>query len=241
MDAKSIGLNISCMRKKCGITQNELADKLGVSSKAVSRWESGRGFPDITLFPQIASIFGVSIDYLMLGERKGITIAGNIIADIVKNIDVYPQIGMLTNISDITYAVGGCAPNTSINLAKIDSALPINVIGKVGNDAEGRYIISQLQKHNVGTDGVTFCAESETSFCDVMSMPSGERTFFHKKGANTFFSPDDINISSLNCNMLHIGYILLLDRFDMQDEKYGTVMAHFLADVQKAGIKNTVW
>ena len=240
MDAKSIGQNISALRKKCCLTQGELADKLGVSDKAVSRWESGRGFPDITVFPQLASIFGVSIDYLMLGERKGITIAGNIIADIVKNIDVYPQLGMLANVSDISYAVGGCAPNTSINLAKIDSGLPISVIGKVGNDSQGRYIISQLQKHNINTSAISFCSDSETSFCDVMSMPSGERTFFHKKGANEFFSPDDIDISTLNCNMLHIGYILLLDKFDMQDHQYGTVMARFLHDVQKVGIKTSV-
>ncbi len=176
----------------------------------------------------------------MLGERKGITIAGNIIADIVKNIEVYPEIGMLTNISDISYAVGGCAPNTSINLSKIDSTIPISVLGMLGNDSQGRYILSQLQKHNITTSGISFSSEEQTSFCDVMSMPSGERTFFHKKGANALFSPADIDIPSLNCDMLHIGYILLLDKFDEKDEKYGTVMARFLHDVQKNGIKTSV-
>ena len=73
-----------------------------------------------------------------------------------------------------------------------------------------------------------------------MSMPSGERTFFHKKGANVEFSPDDINFDKLNASIFHIGYILLLDTFDNKDEKYGTVMAGFLHDVQKRGIKTSV-
>ena len=240
MDSANIGKNICALRKKCGLTQNELAEKLGVSNKAVSRWESGRGYPDISVFPALASLFGVTLDYLMLGERKGITIAGNLIADIVKNIEVYPKIGMLTNISDISCAVGGCAANTSVDLAKIDSSLPVSVLGMVGNDSQGRFILSQLQKHNINTSGISMSPDEPTSFCDVMSMPSGERTFFHKKGANAVFSPDDIDLSSLNCNMLHIGYILLLDKFDAPDEKYGTVMARFLHEVQKCGIKTSV-
>jgi sugar/nucleoside kinase (ribokinase family) len=73
-----------------------------------------------------------------------------------------------------------------------------------------------------------------------MSIPSGERTFFHNKGANAEFCPDDIDVDSLNCNIFHIGYILLLDRFDEKDKQYGTVMARFLSSVQKRGIKTSI-
>ena len=79
-----------------------------------------------------------------------------------------------------------------------------------------------------------------TSFSDVMSIPSGERTFFHQKGANAAFSPKDFDISSLNCDLLHIGYVLLLDSFDAEDPKYGTVMARFLSGLQKSGIKTSI-
>ena len=119
MDAKSIGNTIAKLRKKNGMTQLALANKLDVSDKAVSKWESGQGYPDISVFPRLAALFGVSIDYLMLGEKKGIAIAGNMIVDIVKNIDSYPQLGMLSYVSDMSMAVGGCAPNTAINLVKI--------------------------------------------------------------------------------------------------------------------------
>ena len=61
MDAKSIGAVISKLRKSTGLTQSQLAKKLNISDKAVSRWESGIGFPEITQFPELAKIFGVDI------------------------------------------------------------------------------------------------------------------------------------------------------------------------------------
>lgn len=240
MDAKIIGNSISKLRKKCNMTQSQLAAKLNISDKTVSRWESGLGFPEITQFPKLAEIFGVTVDFLMNGERKGITIAGNILTDIVKTVDCYPQLGMLANVKDVSRAVGGCAPNTAIDLAKIDSSIPISVIGKIGDDEYGRYLLFQLSRYNIDCERVTVSPTKPTSFSDVMSLPTGERTFFHARGANSEFSPKDIDISSLDSAILHIGYILLLDSFDKEDSEYGTVMARFLHNVQARGIKTSV-
>jgi len=60
---QSIGMNISKLRKSKGVTQEELANFLGVSAQAVSKWECG-GTPDTELLPRIADYFGVSIDSL---------------------------------------------------------------------------------------------------------------------------------------------------------------------------------
>ena len=65
-------------------------------------------------------------------QHKGITIAGNMILDVVKSITDYPACGLLTHINSVSYAVGGCAPNTAVNLAKIDGGVPVSVIGKLG-------------------------------------------------------------------------------------------------------------
>ena len=240
MDCKSIGATVSALRKKSGMTQWELAQKLDVTDKAVSRWENGQSYPDITLFPRIASLFGVTVDFLLRGEKKGIAIAGNLLLDIVKNIEKYPEIGMLAQINDVSYAVGGCVPNVGIDLSRIDPTLPISAIGKIGTDENGRFVLSQLQKNGINVSKVAFSKDAPTGFSDVMSVPSGERTFFHQRGANAEFSPEDVDIASLNCDLLHIGYILLLDRFDEKDPEYGTVMARFLRDVQQSGIKTSV-
>mgnify|MGYP006380259033 CR=1 FL=1 len=67
--AHSIGKTIAELRKAKGWTQIELAEKLNVSDKAVSKWESEGGFPEITQLPVLAKIFDVSIDYLMTGVK----------------------------------------------------------------------------------------------------------------------------------------------------------------------------
>jgi len=59
-----LGNNIRALRRRDKKTQEELADVLGVTSQAVSRWESGGSFPDMNLIPSIANYFGVSIDEL---------------------------------------------------------------------------------------------------------------------------------------------------------------------------------
>lgn len=68
--AHSIGKTIAELRKAKGWTQVQLAEKLGVSDKAVSKWESEGGFPEITQLPVLAGLFNVTIDYLMVGNDK---------------------------------------------------------------------------------------------------------------------------------------------------------------------------
>ena len=67
--AHSIGKTIAELRKEKGWTQVELAEKLQVSDKAVSKWEKDDSFPSIEFFPILAQLFGVSIDYLMTGKK----------------------------------------------------------------------------------------------------------------------------------------------------------------------------
>ena len=69
MEKKTIGQFIAVLRKANGMTQQELADKLNVSNKAVSRWERDESAPDITLIPALAELLGVTCDELLKGER----------------------------------------------------------------------------------------------------------------------------------------------------------------------------
>jgi len=69
MEHKSIGSFLSALRKANGMTQQDVADRLNVSNKAVSRWERDECAPDITLIPALAEMFGVTCDELLKGER----------------------------------------------------------------------------------------------------------------------------------------------------------------------------
>ena len=69
-DTKNIGKKIVNLRKINNITQMELADLMGVSYQAVSNWERGSSMPDISKLPELAKIFGVTIDELLSGEES---------------------------------------------------------------------------------------------------------------------------------------------------------------------------
>lgn len=68
MNAQKTGGYLAMLRKTKGMTQQEAADRLGVSNKTVSKWESGGGFPDITVLPALAELYGVTADDILAGE-----------------------------------------------------------------------------------------------------------------------------------------------------------------------------
>ena len=60
----NVGMKIRELRPRDGRTQEMLADALGITSQAVSRWESGGSYPDMEMIPSIANYFGITIDEL---------------------------------------------------------------------------------------------------------------------------------------------------------------------------------
>ena len=79
---KTFGTKIAEMRKEKGMTQLELAEKMGVTDKAVSKWERDLSFPDVNSIPKLAEIFDVTVDELMQGKAaaKGTAAAGRVSA-----------------------------------------------------------------------------------------------------------------------------------------------------------------
>ena len=69
MDQEKTGKFIAALRKEQTMTQKELAKLLGVSDKTVSKWETGRGLPDISIMQSLCQTLGVSINELLSGDR----------------------------------------------------------------------------------------------------------------------------------------------------------------------------
>lgn len=70
METKKIALFIKTKRKEKGLTQEQLANELFVTEKAISRWETGRGTPDISLLIPLAKVLNVSVSEILSGEKK---------------------------------------------------------------------------------------------------------------------------------------------------------------------------
>ena len=69
MDQEKVGKLIAALRKESGMTQEELGEKLNISQRSVSRWETGKNMPDISLLTPLAEALGISVTELLRGER----------------------------------------------------------------------------------------------------------------------------------------------------------------------------
>lgn len=78
MDNIKTGQLIRSLRTACGMTQLQLAERLHISDKTVSKWERGLGCPEVSLLPAIADVFGINMESLLAGEMDiNDTVGGN--------------------------------------------------------------------------------------------------------------------------------------------------------------------
>lgn len=70
MDKKSMGTFLTDLRKEKGLTQQEVAEKLNVSNKTISKWERDEGYPEITMLPEIAKFYEITTDELLQGAKN---------------------------------------------------------------------------------------------------------------------------------------------------------------------------
>ena len=172
--------------------------------------------------------------------NKGIAIAGNLIVDYIKYIDSYPEPQALTTISGIERAVGGLCCNCVLTLSKLDPDLPIKAIGILGEDEAGDYILSRFAEC-ANVDITNIQRRGDTAYTDVMTEKStGRRTFFTFRGANSFLVPEHFDFTAIDADILHIGYILLLDGLDAPDPEYPTAMCRVLDAARKTGVRTSI-
>jgi sugar/nucleoside kinase (ribokinase family) len=174
-------------------------------------------------------------------ERSGILAGGNWIVDRTKMIDVYPAQDSLANIIRETSSNGGSPYNVLIDLARLQAPFPLGAAGLVGDDPAGEFILGDCRAHEIDTQQLRTCKEAPTSYTDVMTVQStGRRTFFHQRGANAFLDAAHFDFTQSSARIFHLGYLLLLDRLDRPEPKYGTVAAALLARAQALGFKTSV-
>lgn len=173
--------------------------------------------------------------------RKGICVAGNLVVDITYPIERWPRQSELTTITEgITRSVGGAVCNVVTDLARMDKSLPLSALGVIGQDAEGDFILEQLGKYR-NVDLSLLGRKGATSFTAVMSdNRTKARTFFQYRGANALFDESFIDWEKIDAELLHVGYILLLDALDQEDAEYGTKMARLLAEARRRGLKTSI-
>lgn len=176
-----------------------------------------------------------------MNMKKHITLAGNLIVDHIYEVNQYPEESQLVSIDRFYRSMGGAVANSGICLAKLDPNLQINAISVIGDDSDGEFILEQFDKyHNINHEQIVY-GRANSSFTNVVFNKNKKtRTFFTYRGANAELSPLHFDFQKYQTDILHIGYILLLDTLDQEDSEYGTKMARVLHDAQQMGIKTSI-
>lgn len=177
----------------------------------------------------------------MSETRNGIAAIGTWIIDHVHMIDVWPQEESLANVSEKSSSAGGLAYNVLVDLAKFKMDLPLEGVGFVGDDEDGRFILAQCDAHGIDRSNIRIADEEPTSYTEVMTVRStGGRTFFHSRGANNLLTYETVPFHNIRAAIVHFGYLLLMDSIDEPDPEFGTVAAKILHRLQDMGIKTSV-
>ncbi len=173
--------------------------------------------------------------------KKGICVAGNMIVDHIYPIDSYPKAGELAVVFEgMSKSTGGALCNVIFDLARLDPKLPLTALGMVGEDEDGELILSLLEQFP-NIDRSRIQRQGKTSFTLVVNdMLTTQRTFFTYYGASALFDESRIDWDNLDCDLLHIGYIMLLNALDQEDAEYGTKMARLLHSAKQRGIKTSI-
>lgn len=172
-------------------------------------------------------------------KKKRIAVAGTLLVDHVREIERLPARSELARILRVFDTTGGCVPNTGIDLKRLDPEPEVEALGVVGTDADGTTILSALEKEGLKTDRIV--RRGKTAFTDVFVEHDGNcRTFFTYAGSCDSLDIPDIPVDALQCDLFHIGYLLLLGTLDAPDSEYGTQMARLLAMVRESGIPTSI-
>jgi sugar/nucleoside kinase (ribokinase family) len=171
--------------------------------------------------------------------RQGIIAGGNWIVDHIKTIDAWPPQDALANIVGETWGNGGAPYNTLKDLAKLGATFPLQGIGLVGDDPDGRRIVDDCGEHGIDTTQLRPVAAA-TSYSDVMTdQRNGRRTFFHQRGANALLAPSHFDFSRTTARFFHLGYLMLLDSLDSLEDGIPRT-AQVLRQARAAGLITSV-
>ncbi len=147
--------------------------------------------------------------------RRGVVCAGSIVVDVNATIDHYPARERLALIEDVAPGLGGPAMNMAVDLVRLGLDAPVALIGAVGDDGHGQFVLQSCARIGVDAAGIRVLPGATTSYTDVMiEREGGRRTFFHHSGANGLLEPEHVDLTASRAKILHLGAPGLHARLD---------------------------
>ncbi len=169
--------------------------------------------------------------------RRGVLTAGTWCVDLNKSIPLWPAEDTMTYITEVERQGGGSGCNMAIDLKRLDPALPVETMGLIGDDGDGRFLLDECDRYGIGRSRLAVAPEGSTACADCFnSLESGRRTHFFAAGVAALLSPDHFSFSGVDARLLHLG---LPGAHKLMDAPWGddsTGWATVLRNARAAGL-----
>lgn len=171
----------------------------------------------------------------------GILCAGTILVDAGKVIDAYPALDHFATIEHVSLSTGGPGLNMAVDLRMLGAAFPIGMIGAIGDDEHGAFLLAECVRLGIDTAGIRTLAGAVTSFTDVMvERAGGRRTMFHHSGANALFDASAAGLESCGARILHAGAPGIHPIMDSKPPGGSNGWSALLRQAQAAGLRTNM-
>ena len=170
-----------------------------------------------------------------MGGRSGVLTAGTWCVDLNKSIRAWPREDTMNHIVAFDRQGGGSGCNMAIDLKRLDASLPVETMGLIGDDGDGRFLLDQCDAFGIDREGLKLSREGATPFSDCFnSLESGRRTHFYGPGVASLLSPDHFDFSRTQARILHLG---LPGAHAVMDAPWGGETTGWAATLRKARAK----
>lgn len=139
-------------------------------------------------------------------QRRGFVTGGTWCADRNKLIDFWPSEDSVAEILAVELRGGGPGCNLAFDIRKLDPEMPVETIGLVGDDPEGRFLLEEAERHGVGRRQLRAVPGEITHYVDAYSSRrSGRRTHIYDQGVSARLTPDHFDLEATTGRIFHLG------------------------------------
>ena len=148
-------------------------------------------------------------------QRRGIITGGTWCVDRNRSVEFWPGEEMLAEILSEQRRGGGSACNLAIDVKKLDPAFPVETIGILGDDDDGRLLLEEADAHGIDRAQITITDRAATQYTDAYtSRRSGRRTHIHNPGVGALLTPDHFDFQRTTARIAHLGLPGVHSRMD---------------------------
>ncbi len=173
--------------------------------------------------------------------RTGVLSVGTTTVDYTKKIDHLPELESLVLIDEITRSTGGAGLNVAFNLRQLDPELPVEIIGCLGQDSDGQFILDQAAQYGIDNSQMQFSPSKSSGYADALTLNSnGKRTFLYHAGANEDLDVASIDLSRSRARILHLGALGLHTLADSPTAGEPSQWVELLARARSLGFESNM-